>query len=196
ERVGRPPDEIVQRSFLDDRAGAEQYDAVAEEAGFAKVVRHQYHRFAQRLENAPQHFLQVRANHWVKSAERLVEQEHIGIEQQGPHEADTLLLAAGKLHRITVQPVDGKLSQGRQIGWLESDDAWIVLGGAGQLQHTGIPWRLPRAESKRLPLFLFTGRRTTTSHRQILHAEIPAFIEPDTFNCKAGGSGQITQISE
>src|SRR5205814_1342694 len=47
---------------------------------------------------------------------RLIEQEHIRIEQQRPHQADALLLAPGKLNWIAVESVSRELRQRSEFG--------------------------------------------------------------------------------
>src|SRR5258706_1024837 len=45
--------------------------------------------------------LQLQTRHWIERAEGLIEQEHRWIGRERARHADTLLLAAGELSRIT-----------------------------------------------------------------------------------------------
>ena len=67
---------------------------IAEERGFAEIVRDHDDRLAERREDLLQVALQIEADERVEGAERLVEQQQIGVEHQRPHQAHPLLLSA------------------------------------------------------------------------------------------------------
>ena len=101
-------DQIFERPLLNDGAAAEKHDPVAEESGLAHVMRHQDDGLWERLKNAAEVALQLGANHGIERAERLVEQDERGIEQQRAHERDTLALVFQlKIMRSQLESADG-----------------------------------------------------------------------------------------
>ena len=71
----------------------------------------QHHRLAEPGEDVAQVLLQLVANHRIQRAERLVEQEHVGVEHQGAHEADALALSSGELAGVAAEGVGGKAGE-------------------------------------------------------------------------------------
>src|SRR5207249_1283827 len=59
--------------------------------------------------------LKAGPNHGIERAERLVEQEKLGIEEQRPHQPDPLALAARKLRRISSERVFRKAREYRDL---------------------------------------------------------------------------------
>ena len=116
ERFGRLAQEICQRASLDDSSLAHQYDLIAEETGLSHIVGHHHHRLAQTSEDLPQIVLQICTDDWVEGSEGFIEQQHIGVEHQRPHESDALTLTAGQLRRIPVEAVDGEPEFGADEG--------------------------------------------------------------------------------
>src|SRR5439155_2790954 len=52
----------------------------------------------------------------VEGPERLVEQERVRVEHEGPHQPDALPLAAGELVRVAVQPVGREAGEVGEFG--------------------------------------------------------------------------------
>src|SRR5439155_18693830 len=53
--------------------------------------------------------------HWIEGAERLVEEQDLGIEHQRPHQADPLRLPTGELAGKTAQRVMRKADDCREL---------------------------------------------------------------------------------
>ena len=66
-------------------------------------------------EDVAQVVVQLGADERVERAERLVEQQHLGVEHQRAHQADALALAARQLGRVAVEAVGGEAGQGAQL---------------------------------------------------------------------------------
>src|ERR1700756_2547187 len=84
-----------------DAAGtrADDDDAAAKENRFLDVVRHKQHGLLVALPYPEQHLLHQRAGLIVECAERLVEQQDLGIVGERPRDRRALLHAAGELFR-------------------------------------------------------------------------------------------------
>ena len=96
----------------------------SEERGLREIVRDHHHRLLQPRKGVPQILLQVEARHRVKRTEGLVEEEHVRVEHQGPHQAHALRLPARELARESPQGVARKARDRRQLF-----DAGGDLGG-------------------------------------------------------------------
>ena len=64
------------------------------------------------LKDALEIGLQAGPDHGVQGAEGFVQEEDIGVQHQGPHEADPLALAAGELDGVAIQGGGRKPGQG------------------------------------------------------------------------------------
>ena len=113
ELIGGRREQVSKSALLHDTPGAQQHDLIGEVPRLAHLVRHQHYRFAELTEYLPELSLQVGADHRIQGTERLVEQQHFGIEHQRPHQADTLALPARELDRVAAQPVRWEM---RQLG--------------------------------------------------------------------------------
>ena len=91
--LGRPAD-------LVDAATAEHRDAVAHRQGFLLVVRDVDERDAHLALHPLQLELHLLAELEVERAKRLVEQQHLGLVDDGPGQRHALPLAAGELGRL------------------------------------------------------------------------------------------------
>ena len=91
--------DLMRGSDLDDPPCRHHRDAVGHRQGLLLVVRHVDERDADLLLEGLQLDLQRLAELRVEGAERLVEQEHRGVEDQRSRERDTLLLSPGELRR-------------------------------------------------------------------------------------------------
>ena len=85
------------------------HDAIGEQHRLVDVVRDHHHRAAGARDDAHQLVLQVRAGERVERAERLVEQQHLGLHRQRARDAHALLHAAGDLLGI----LRGRVRRGR-----------------------------------------------------------------------------------
>ena len=86
-------------------AGSQRDDPVGEQQRFIDVVRHHHHGLALA---APQRFdlvLQPRARERVQRAQRLIEQQDLGIRRQRARNRDALAHAAGELRRPAIRGV-------------------------------------------------------------------------------------------
>ena len=93
-------DQRRERPLLHDAAVAHQHDDVGQERRLADVVGHDDDRLAQRPEDAAQVVVQLGAHQRIERAQRLVEQQHLGVEHQRAHDRDPLPLAARQLVRV------------------------------------------------------------------------------------------------
>ena len=87
---------------------------MAEPAGLRKVVRDHDDGFPERSEDRTQVSLQLGADHRVECAQGLIEQDHLGVEHQGSHQAHALPLAARELRREAVEPVAREVASARR----------------------------------------------------------------------------------
>src|SRR5437016_93 len=72
---------------------------------------HEDYSLSQLLKDLFQIGLQIGSHHRVQSGERFIEQQSFGLEHERPHEAEPLLLSAGKLGGISVQSIGRKSRQ-------------------------------------------------------------------------------------
>src|SRR6266850_1055765 len=93
---------LERRRRLLERAVTEDRDAVRHRHRLGLVVRHVHHRDADLAVDALELDLHLLAQLLVQRAERLVQQEHVRVEDEAPRERDALLLAAGELARMPV----------------------------------------------------------------------------------------------
>ena len=77
---------------------------MAEPAGLGEVVGDHDDGLLERSEDGAEVGLQLGADHRVECPQGLVEQDHLGVEHQSAHQADTLALAARKLRGKAVEP--------------------------------------------------------------------------------------------
>src|SRR5262245_43834134 len=82
KRISRPFDQVCEHPLLNDSPLAQQHDRVAEERRLGEIVRNQDDRLRQRLEDAAEIVLQLRADNRIKRAEWLVEQEQLRVEHE------------------------------------------------------------------------------------------------------------------
>ena len=100
--VGRRADDLLRPADLDDLAVAHDHDVVAELERLGQVVGDEDHRLADFVVEPQDLVLHVAPDQRVERAERLVEEHHLGVDGQGPGQADALLHAARQLVRIAV----------------------------------------------------------------------------------------------
>ena len=120
------------------RAVGHHHHAVGEQHRLVDVVRDHQHRGAGLADDAHQLVLQRGARERVERAERLVEQQHLGLDRERARDADALLHAAGDLVRIPVlgvrQPDEIQRIVGApfQVVLEDAFDGQIDISKAGQ----------------------------------------------------------------
>jgi len=82
---GRPFQQVGQRPPLDHPAFAHHDDVVAQVGGLAHVVGDQHDGLLDAAEDGFQLGLELAAGDGVQRAERLVEEDDLGVEHQGAH---------------------------------------------------------------------------------------------------------------
>ena len=108
------------RADLLDLALVHQHHAVGHFERFFLVVRDEDAGDVQLVVQAPQPAAQLLAHLGVERAERLVQQQHLGLDRQRARQRDALPLSAGELMRIAVgEPVE--LHQLQQLVHLAPD---------------------------------------------------------------------------
>jgi hypothetical protein len=90
-------------ALLNDTACLQERNSMAEKVGLGQVMRDEDDGFMQFGKHILEILLQFSANHGVEIAQRLVEQQDVGIEHQGPHQADALALASRELSRESLE---------------------------------------------------------------------------------------------
>ena len=95
--VGGGADDLGRRPDLDEAAVLHDRDAVADLQGFVEVVRDEDDRLLEALLEAQHLVLHLAPDQRVERRERLVEDQHFGIDGERPREADALLHAAAQL---------------------------------------------------------------------------------------------------
>ena len=73
---------------------------IAQIGGFAQIMGNQDHGLAKLPKDALEIGLQAGPDHGVQGGKGFVQEEDVGVQHQGPHEADPLALAAGELDRV------------------------------------------------------------------------------------------------
>ena len=97
ERVARQVVDLGRRADLLDQAVAHHHDAVGHRERLFQIVRHVDRRDAEPVLQLAQLDAHVGAQLGVEVRERLVEQQHRGLEHEGARQRDALLLPAGEL---------------------------------------------------------------------------------------------------
>ena len=120
EEIVGPLVELHRRADLADGAGFHHGDAVADGVGFLLVVGDEDGRQPQPLLQGAQVAAHADPHLGVEVAERLVEQQHLGLDGDGAGDGDALLLAARKLGRPAVG-VGGEADQLQRLGHLGVD---------------------------------------------------------------------------
>ncbi len=87
-----------------------------EPAGLGQVVGDHHDGLLERSKDRSQVFLELGADHRVERTQGLVEQDHVGVEHQRPHQAHSLLLAAGKLCGKAVEALARKVREPGELG--------------------------------------------------------------------------------
>ena len=122
EGRGRVVVDLVGRTVLLDLAVVHHDDAVGHLHGLLLVVRDEHAGDVHLVVQAAQPAAQVLAHLGVECAERLVEQQHLGLDGQGAGQGDALTLAARELMRVAVgDPVE--LHELEQLGDLGANGA-------------------------------------------------------------------------
>ena len=93
--------------------------------------------FFKSAEEFAKFLLQVVADHRVERAHRFIEEQDIGVEHEGAHEADALPLAAGKLRGKSPQRVAGELRAFEQIIYAVGDSPAIPAEVPGHERDVG-----------------------------------------------------------
>ena len=101
--------------MLDDHPLAEEDDDIAEEAGFPDVVGDENDGFSQAPEDLSEIGLKLGSHDGIESTQGFVQQQDIGVQHEGPHETDPLLLPSGQLGGKAVQPVHGEVRELRKL---------------------------------------------------------------------------------
>ena len=110
EGVGRRRAELLEGAAGFDAALSEEDDVVGcEVGGFGEVVCDEDDGFVEPLEEVAELVLEFGADEWVEGAERFVEEEDFGVEDEGAHEGDALSLAAGELAWELAEHVGGEV---------------------------------------------------------------------------------------
>ena len=86
---------------LNDSTALHQQHAVSQTESFINIVGDQQDGFMQLCLQCLQFLLQFGPGQWIDGAKRFVHQNHCRVCRESPEYADALLLAAGKLIRIT-----------------------------------------------------------------------------------------------
>ena len=102
--------DVERRADLFQPAVAKHRDPVGHRHGFGLIVRDVDHGDADLAVDALDLDLHLLAQVLVERAERLVEQQHVGIEHEAARQRHALLLAAGQFARIAV----GECGRGRR----------------------------------------------------------------------------------
>ena len=131
ERVGGRGGEGRERALLDDASGAHEDDQVGELRRFADVVGDDHDGLAERAEDGAQVVAQLGAHQRIQRAERLVEQQHLGVEEQRAHDRDALDLPARQLGRVAGEAVRGEAGQGPELVQAAGDAGGVPAAGGG-----------------------------------------------------------------
>src|SRR3989454_2286711 len=102
ESGARPVIHLERRRRLLERAVAEDRDTVGHRHRLGLVVSHVHHCDAHLAVDALELDLHLLPQFLVERSERLVQQEHVRVEDEAPGERDALLLAAGQLARMLI----------------------------------------------------------------------------------------------
>ena len=77
---------------------------------------HDAARLAQARKQLAQLLLQLVAHHRIERAERLIEEQHVRIEHERPHQAHALALSAGEIVRLAAQRLERQLHEIGELG--------------------------------------------------------------------------------
>ncbi len=99
EGVARKIVDVARRADLLDQPVAHHHDAVRHRQRLFEIVRHVDRRDAEPVLQLAQLDAHVGAQLGVEVRQRLVEQQHRGLEHEGARQRDALLLPAGELRR-------------------------------------------------------------------------------------------------
>ena len=94
--------DVVGRAGLRDAALVHDDDVVGDLHGLLLIVRHEQRRDVAPVVEAAQPLAQLDAHLGVERAERLVEQQQLGLDREGAREGDALALAARELRRVAL----------------------------------------------------------------------------------------------
>ena len=114
ELVGRLLVEVARAADLLDPALVHEHDLVGDLHRLLLVVRDEDRRHVHLVVQAAQPGAQVLANACVERAERLVEQEHLGLHRKRTRESHPLALPARELRGVVVGPA-GDLDELEQL---------------------------------------------------------------------------------
>ncbi|CUK21701.1 Uncharacterised protein [Achromobacter sp. 2789STDY5608615] len=134
------------RADLDDLAQVHHRHAMADPLDNRHVVRDEQERHAQLALQVQQQVDDLRLDRHVQRRHGFVGDHHLGIERQGPRDADALALAAGELVRIAVDHLGHEAALVHQPA-----HPFLRLGAAGdavdqQRLHDGVADRHARVE--------------------------------------------------
>jgi hypothetical protein len=99
ERVRGAEVHLPRGADLVDAAGLHHRDPVGDRERLLLVVRDQDRRLPERALDLPELRPDTRPQLRVEVRQRLVEQQHVGLDHEGPRQGHPLLLAAGQLER-------------------------------------------------------------------------------------------------
>ena len=133
ETVGRAAIEPLRRIDLADAAARHHRDAVGQRQRLALVMGDEDRGDAEPALDFLDLDLHRGAQILVERGERLVEQQHLGLDHQRARQRHALLLAAGQLPRLAVLEA-GKLHHRQHVGDALPD---LVLADAARLQAIG-----------------------------------------------------------
>jgi len=130
EGGGRMIVDVVRGADLLDPSLVHHHDAIGDFQRFVLIVGDEHAGHVQFVVQPPEPTAQVLAHACIERAERLVEQQYLGIDRQSPRQGNALPLTAGQLRRVTIgQPV--QLHQIEQFVHLLADFAFGGTLGLG-----------------------------------------------------------------
>ena len=111
-------------------------DPVSQDDRFVNIVRDEQHRLASRRADPLQLALHVGTRMGVERRERLVHQQHIGLDRERAREVDALAHAAGELVRVVVfKPLEVETLHERHRALMAFPDEDVVVGS--RFVHAG-----------------------------------------------------------
>ena len=105
ERGFRTLDDGIRCAVLLDLSLIHDHDAVGQLECFLLVVRDKHARHLDSAVQTPEPAPQFLSHLRVEGTERLVEQQHLGLDCERPRQSDALPLSAGELGRIPIPEV-------------------------------------------------------------------------------------------
>ena len=133
EVVGGPVVQLVGIAHLLDLAVIDDHDPVGDLHRLLLVVGDEHGGHVHLVVQPSQPRPQVLAHVGVERAERLVQQQHLGLDRQRPGEGHALALAAGELRRVAV----GKAGQLHQLEQVVDALSGLVLGALADIEAEG-----------------------------------------------------------